>query len=158
MATMTIKTIHHVLISLFHEPIKTRTMVIMRLVMIEFHQFPTLGLLSRCHVVNRFVTNLSHLQSLILSTLSSLPMMAICNDDLLEPPVKNDKVSEVNSGGAMRYVENTQKCTRLNSILASRYCLLGHAGPRPALAWWWWWKWNVFNMHVSRGPAESGTH
>ena len=44
------------------------------------------------------------------------------------PPVNNDKVSEVNSGGTKRYVENTQKCTRLNSILASRYCLLGHAG------------------------------
>ena len=44
------------------------------------------------------------------------------------PPVNNDKVCEVNSRGAKRYVENTQKCTRLNSILASRYCLLGHAG------------------------------
>ena len=109
-------------------------MVIMRLVMIEFHQFPTLGLLSRCQCANRIATNLSHLPSLLLSTLSSLPMMAIRNDDLLEPPVNDDKVSEVNSGGAMGYVESTQKCTRLNSILASRYCLLGHAGPRPALA------------------------
>ena len=109
-------------------------MVIMRLVMIEFHQFPTLGLLSRCQCANRIATNLSHLPSLLLSTLSSLPMMAIRNDILLEPPVNSDKVSEVTSGGAMRYVENTQKCTRLNSILASRYCLLGYAGPRPALA------------------------
>ena len=32
MATMTIITIHHVVISLFHAPIKARTMVIMRLV------------------------------------------------------------------------------------------------------------------------------
>ena len=45
------------------------------------------------------------------------------------PPVNNDKVSEVNSGGTKRYVENTQKCTRLNSILASRYCLLGRPWP-----------------------------
>ena len=92
------------------------------MVMIGFHQFPTLGLLSRCQCANRFATNLSHLPSLLLSTLISLP------------PVNNDKVFEMNSGGTMQYVENTPNCTRLNSILASRHCLLGQAGPRPAFA------------------------